>query len=230
MQKHNNYTDKKVYTAVLAAAMIAAGSMSAYAGNQGTNSGIWKDTESLVWEWENGRTEAYGNGSIFSDLYPEINDREYYLKELVRYPGEVNPARNSKGELKANLSENAVAKLQNFVNGFDWIHADEKTRLQYVHDRIANGEGSFNNNHYGSPDGTKNLPVLESGVGVCRDFAGEFKLLCRSVGLECEIYTPQYLHEACLVRIGNQWYATDPTSSLPLFSNMKTYPIDLGNE
>lgn len=43
-------------------------------------------------------------------------------------------------------------------------------------------------------------------------------------------YTPEYLHDACLVRIGTQWYATDPTSSLPLFSNAKTYPVDFETE
>lgn len=226
MQKEKNNTGKSGRTAVLAAAMIATGGLTAYAGNQGTNGGVWKDTESLVWEWQNGQRNTYGNGSVFSDQHPEISDREYYLREMVRYPGEKMVSLNSKGEPKANFSEAAVAELQKFVNGFDWIHADEKTRLQYVHDRIANGEGSFNKNHYGNPDRTKNLSVLESGVGVCSDFASEFKILCQSVGLECVTYTPQFLHEACLVKIGTQWYVTDPTSSLPLFSNAKTYPVD----
>ena len=174
--------------------------------------------------------ENFVNESVFSDQHPEINDREYYLREMVLYPEDSGEIFNAKGEPKANYSESAVAELKKFVNGFDWIHADEKTRLKYVHDRIANGEGGFNNNHYGNPDRTKNLPVLESGVGVCRDFATEFKILCQSVGLECVTYTPQFLHEACLVKIGIQWYATDPTSSLPLFSNSKTYPVDYETE
>lgn len=71
-----------------AAAMIAAGGFSAYAGNQGTHGGEWKDTESLRWEWQNGEMSFYGNGSIFSEQHPEISDPEYYLKEAVRYPGE----------------------------------------------------------------------------------------------------------------------------------------------
>ena len=89
---------------------------------------------------------------------------------------------------------------------------------------------SFNQNHYGSPEEAKDFPVLEGGIGVCRDFAKEFQFLCQIVGLECVTYTPEYLHDACLVRIGTQWYATDPTSSLPLFSNAKTYPVDFETE
>ncbi len=230
MSQNKKTTNKSVYTALLAAAMISTGGFSAYAGNQGTNGGVWKDTEYLRWEWNSGEISSYGNGTVFSEQNPEITDREYYLKELVRYPGEPNPAWNANGEPKANYSEASVEELRKFVNGFDWIHADEKTRLKYIHDRIANGEGSFNQNHYGSPDVTKNFPVLEGGSGLCQDFADEFQFLCRSLGLECVTYTPSYLHRACLVRIGEQWYSTDPTSSLPLFSNAKTYPVDFETE
>lgn len=230
MKQDKKITNKSGYTAMLAAAMIAAGGFSAYAGNQGAHGGAWKDTECLRWEWQNGKVSSFGNGSVFSEQHPAITDREYYLKELVRYPGETNPAWNAKGEPKANYSEASLEELRKFVNGVDWIHADEKTRLLYVHDRIANGEGGFNQNHYGSPDGTKNFPVLEGRMGVCRDFAEEFQFLCRLVGLECVTYTPEYLHDACMVRIGSQWYATDPTSSLPLFSNAKTYPVDFETE
>ena len=230
MRQDKKVTNKSGYTAMLTAAMIAAGGFSAYAGNRGTHGGEWKDTECLRWEWQNGEISSFGNGSVFSEQHPEITVREYYLKELVRYPGERNPAWNEKGEPKANYSDASVEELRRFVNGVDWIHADEKTRLLYVHDRIANGEGGFNQNHYGSPDGTKNFPVLEGGMGVCRDFAEEFQFLCRLVGLECVTYTPEYLHDACMVRIGGQWYATDPTSSLPLFSNVKTYPVDFETE
>ena len=230
MKQDKKTTNKSGCTAVLAAAMIAAGGFSAYAGNQGTHGGEWKDTESLRWEWQNGEMSFYGNGSIFSEQHPEISDPEYYLKEAVRYPGEANPGWNTKGEPKANYSWASVEELQKFVNSFDWIHLDEKTRLLYVHNRIANGEGGFNQNHYGSPEEAKDFPVLEGGVGVCRDFAEEFQFLCQIVGLECVTYTPEYLHDACLVRIGTQWYATDPTSSLPLFSNAKTYPVDFETE
>lgn len=230
MKQDKKTTNKSGCTAVLAAAMIVAGGFSAYAGNQGTHGGEWKDTESLRWEWQNGEMSFYGNGSIFSEQHPEISDPEYYLKEAVRYPGEANPGWNTKGEPKANYSWASVEELQKFVNSFDWIHLDEKTRLLYVHNRIANGEGGFNQNHYGSPEEAKDFPVLEGGVGVCRDFAEEFQFLCQIVGLECVTYTPEYLHDACLVRIGTQWYATDPTSSLPLFSNAKTYPVDFETE
>ena len=87
MKQDKKTTNKSGCTAVLAAAMIAAGGFSAYAGNQGTHGGEWKDTESLIWEWQNGEMSFYGNGSIFSEQHPEITDPEYYLKEAVRYPG-----------------------------------------------------------------------------------------------------------------------------------------------
>lgn len=87
MKQDKKTTNKSGCTAVLAAAMIAAGGFSAYAGNQGTHGGEWKDTESLRWEWQNGEMSFYGNGSIFSEQHPEISDPEYYLKEAVRYPG-----------------------------------------------------------------------------------------------------------------------------------------------
>lgn len=182
MKQDKKTTNKSGCTAVLAAAMITAGGFSAYAGNQGTHGGEWKDTESLIWEWQNGEMSFYGNGSIFSEQHPEITDPEYYLKEAVRYPGEANPGWNTKGEPKANYSWASLEELQKFVNSFDWLHSDEKTRLLYVHNRIANGEGGFNQNHYGSPEEAKDFPVLEGGVGVCRDFAEEFQFLCRIVG------------------------------------------------
>ena len=65
MKQDKKTTNKSGCTAVLAAAMIAAGGFSAYAGNQGTHGGEWKDTESLRWEWQNGEMSFYGNGSIF---------------------------------------------------------------------------------------------------------------------------------------------------------------------
>ena len=95
MKQDKKTTNKSGCTAVLAAAMIAAGGFSAYAGNQGTHGGEWKDTESLRWEWQNGEMSFYGNGSIFSEQHPEISDPEYYLKEAVRYPGEANPGWNT---------------------------------------------------------------------------------------------------------------------------------------
>lgn len=68
------------------------------------------------------------------------------------------------GEPKANYSWASVEELQKFVNSFDWIHLDEKTRLLYVHNRIANGEGGFNQNHYGSPEEAKDFPVLKEAL------------------------------------------------------------------
>ena len=53
MKQDKKTTNKSGCTAVLAAAMIAAGGFSAYAGNQGTHGGEGKDTERLRWECQN---------------------------------------------------------------------------------------------------------------------------------------------------------------------------------
>ncbi|WP_368373871.1 hypothetical protein, partial [[Clostridium] symbiosum] len=62
-----------------------------------------------------------------------------------------------------------------------------------------------------------------SRKGVCGDFSEEFQYLAKFVGLECEVYTPSYLHQACLLKINGQWFATDPTGTDPFLSNGKTY-------
>ena len=41
-----------------------------------------------------------------------------------------------------------------------------------------------------------------------------------------QVYTPSYLHQACLLKINGQWFATDPTGTEPFLSNGKTYPVD----
>ena len=146
-------------------------------------------------------------GFVFAAQHPEITDPEYFLQEAVNY----DPA--------------AVQELKRFVLSFDWIHADELTRAQMVHDRIANG---FHGNTYGSPEGS--FSVLLHGHGVCKDFAEEFMILGRLVGLDVVVYTSGELHEACLVRIGTEWYATDPTSTLPFLSEGKTVPVDFETE
>ena len=89
MKQDKKTTNKSGCTAVLAAAMIAAGGFSAYAGNQGTHGGEWKDTESLRWEWQNGEMSFYGNGSIFSEQHPEISGSPLSggSKSRVEYEG-----------------------------------------------------------------------------------------------------------------------------------------------
>ncbi len=215
---------KRLVACLLAAGMALSGAGTALAADY-INGGHFSDPNTLTWEWNDGTVVTFGRGPVFSDVHPEITDPEYYLKELTQYPGETGVVYNSQGNPKADYSDEAVAELQKFVNSFDWIHSDELTRAQMVHDRISNG---FSGNYYESPDGS--FSVLLKKHGVCADFADEFAILCRIVGLECETYSPSYLHRACLLKIGNQWYTTDPTQTVVFLSNSKTYPVDYETE
>lgn len=216
---------KRLVACLLAAGMALSGAGTALADNTYSNGGYFSDPNTLTWEWNDGTVVTYGRGPVFSDVHPEITDSEYYLKELTQYPGETGVVYNSQGNPKADYSDEAVAELQKFVNSFDWIHSDELTRAQMVHDRISNG---FSGNYYESPDGS--FSVLLKKHGVCADFSEEFAILCRIVGLECVTYTPSHLHQACLLKIGNQWYATDPTTTEIFLSNGKTHPVDYETE
>lgn len=217
---------KRLMACLLAAGMALSGTGTALADNTYSNGGYFSDPNTLTWEWNDGTVVTYGRGTVFSDVHPEITDPEYYLKELTQYPGETGVVYNSQGNPKANYSDEAVRELQKFVNSFDWIHSDELTRAETVFNRIANG---FSGNYY-KASMNPNWCVLLEGHGVCKDFAEEFATMCRIVGLECVTYTPSYLHEACLLKIGNQWYAVDPTSGAQFYSDITTHPVDYETE
>lgn len=172
------------------------------------NGGYCSDVNNLTWTFDDGTVITYGRGSRFCDMHSEITDPEYYLKAVSYYPDEV------------------FQELQKFVNSFDWIHSDELTRAIMVHNRIANG---YHGNVYASPENIS-FPVLMREKGQCRDFSSEFTDLAHFVGLECETYTPSYLHQACLIKINGQWFATDPTSGLPFLSNSNIHPVDYETE
>lgn len=217
---------KIMVTAVMAATLALGTVGSAMADGTAINGGKFIDFNNLTWEANDGTVTTYGRGTVFSDVHPEITDPEYFLRESVHYPEDVEPVvLNSQGQPKANYDQAAVAEMRKFVNSFDWIHSDELTRAQMVHDRIANGA---NGNFYQSD--RSSFCVLLKKHGVCGDFAEEFMILCKMVGLECVKYTPSELHAACLLKIGNQWFATDPTSADPFLSNAKTHPVDFETE
>ncbi len=195
--------------------------------NTGVNGGQFTDLTALTWTANDGTDIVYGRGPRFCDVHPEITDPEYYLKEAVLYPGEAVGAVNSQGQPKAQFSPEAVEELKRWLHSFDWLHADELTRATMVHDRISNG---YHGNVYEYPEPVNGFPVLVKGKGMCGDFSGEFQRMANYVGLECETYTPFYLHQACLLKINGQWFATDPTSNLPFLSNAKTYPVDYQTE
>lgn len=213
---------KGILAIAMAVVLTAALPFGAFAGigmrwvgedGTSTNGGYFSDTDNFTWTANDGTVSTYGRGQKFSDVRPDVTDPEYFLKE-------------------ANLLESGayapeiVAELRAFVNSFDWIHSDELTRANMVHDRISNGH---HGNVYKYPEGSW-YSVLMTGTGQCRDFSGEFKSLAKFVGLECEVYTPSDMHQACLIKISGQWFAIDPTASNPFFSNDKMHPVDYETE
>lgn len=219
----------KAAVAVIISAVIAAVPVTALAAG-GVDEGRFTDFNTLTWTTWDGVSTTYGRGPIFSDVHPEITDPEYYLKEAARYPGEGGDATvvyNSQGKPKSKYAAETVEELRKFVNSFDWIHSDELTRAIKVHDRIANG---FCGNVYAYPEDVNGFPLLVKGKGMCGEFSEEFMRLAQFVGLECEVYTPSYLHQACLIKISGQWFATDPTGPLEFLSNGVTHPVDYETE
>lgn len=218
---------KVLFTATLAMVLTVALPLTVMAKQDNkVNGGGFTNLETLTWTANDGTVTAYGRGPRFCDVYPEITDPEYFLKEMVRYQGEEVAPLNSKGQPKSDYGDEVLAELKVFVNSFDWIHADELTRANMVHDRVSNG---YHGNTYNSPQASS-FSVLLTGTGQCGDFSSEFQRLAKYVGLECEVYDPSYMHQACLIKISGQWFATDPTSSLPFLSNSKTHPVDYETE
>lgn len=216
-----------ITTTVLTTALLVATPLVAMAGqpNTGINGGQFTDFNTLTWTTNDGTDMTYGRGPVFSEVHPEITDPEYYLKNPVALTGD------DKGFYfnALNNPTEVVEELKAFVNSFDWIHSDELTRATMVHDRISNG---FHENVYAYPEtaNTGGFPLLMNGKGMCGEFSDEFMMLARFVGLECETYTPSYLHQACLIKISGQWFAMDPTKPDPFLSNSKTYPVDYETE
>lgn len=198
--------------------------------NPGIEEGHFSDFETLTWTTWDGVSTTYGRGPVFSDIHPEITDPEYFLKNKVYLTGKDDGIYiNVDAE---NNQDAVVIELKKFVNSFDWIHSDELTRATKVYERIANGQ---HGNVYASSESENagGFPLLINGKGQCRDFSDEFMKLARFVGLECETYEPFYMHQACLVKISGQWFATDPTggdAQLPFLSNAVTYPVDYETE
>ena len=218
---------------IMITTMLVSITVPAHAAISGTrfdNEGTWSDQNNLTWTFYKGESVTIGRGPVFSDVHPEITDPEYYLKEAVLYPGEASGTLNSSGQLKSNYSEGTLPLLQEFVNSFDWIHADELTRLQKVHDRIANGRNGNEDQHSGKTIPAVSFSVLQHKIGVCQDYAEEFKRLANYVGLECETYSSGPLHAACLVKINGQWLTVDPFIITSLYDNTVTIPVDFETE
>jgi len=190
--------------------------------------GTWSDTNNLTWTWwDTGESVVIGSGPKFSDVHPAITDPEYFLKENICYPGESVGTLNSQGQPKADYTEGTLPLLQEFVNGFDWIHSDEIARLKMVYGRLANGKNGNTTERGGA---LVSFSVLEDKKGNCGNYSSDFARLCNYVGLECVSYTPAYMHTACLVKINNQWITVDPYAGTGLFDNGLTVPVDFETE
>lgn len=220
-----------ITTTVLTTALLVVIPLVAMAGqpNTGINGGQFTDFNTLTWTNNDGTDMTYGRGPVFSEVHPEITDPEYYLKEYYLYPGD-DKTQNSKGEWKHNDPYNALEDLRNFVNSFDWIHADELTRAENVFKRIANGQNGNVYDTGGVSTYEGGYRILRTGIGICENFSDEFCGLAQFVGLECKTYTPSKAHQSCLLKINGQWFAVDPTSGTPMYSNNTTYPVDYETE
>ena len=210
----------KCVIAIITAIMLTMPSTIVMAGqpNTGINGGQFTDWNTLTWTANDGTETTFGRGPKFSDIHPDVTDPEYFLKGYYQQEGGYC---DSPYHREASTYNDPLAnELKAFVHSFDWLNSDELTRANMVHDRISNG---YHGNTY--EHSAEAFTVLMTGKGICGDFSEEFQYLAKFVGLECEVYTPSYLHQACLVKINGQWFATDPTSTLPFLSNAKTYPV-----
>ena len=214
-----------ITTTILTAALFVSTPLVTMAGqpNTGINGGQFTDWNTLTWTANDGTETTFGRGPKFSDIHPDVTDPEYFLKGYYQQKGGYwdSPYHRE----ASTYNEPLANELKAFVHSFDWLNSDELTRANMVHDRISNG---YHGNTY--EHSAEAFTVLMTGKGICGDFSEEFQYLAKFVGLECEVYTPSYLHQACLVKINGQWFATDPTSTLPFLSNAKTYPVDYETE
>lgn len=220
---------KKFTVGLLAAILTMVGAITAVAGTTENfiNGGWFSNWDTLTWTSNTGIVTTYGRGARFCDEHHEITDPEYFLKEEVLYPGEDENVLNRQGVIKSNYPEQSVNAVKEFLNSFDWIHSDELTRAEQVYRRIALG---YHGNEYGFGDSNTKFTVLETGKGICGNYAREYTMLAKSVGLECVVYQPSSNHEACLLKLNGAWFALDPTSGTPIYSNNTTYPVDFETE
>lgn len=196
-------------------------------GSRNDANGYWskRGDEGLEWTDWDGTVYAIGRGPKFSEVHPEITDAEYFLKQNINYPGD-QLGNKPDGTPKASYDEVSIGLLQEFVGSFDWINADEYTRVRKVYDTIARGR---NGNREGAGKGAS-FDVLQHKTGVCADYASDFQRLASYVGLECVYYSPSYLHAACLVKINGQWITVDPYMPNDFFDNTITMPVDFEAE
>ncbi len=194
---------------------------------RGIGNGQWNNQSDLAWVFDNGEVLRVGDGGMYEKRDAYSGDPEHLLKEYVRYPEEKIGTVGLFGNLKSNYTDNTLPLLQEFVNGSDWMNMSEIQRLNLVYNRIAMGK---NGNESSSEYVHVSMPVLEKGGGVCEDYAEEFELLAKIVGLECVTYQSEPFHVSNLVKIGEQWITVDPYLGTDLFDNKITVPVDYEKE
>ena len=226
---------KKWKTLALIGVMVVMNATNAFAfGSKPDEAarGTWSDKDNLTWTYwgsYGGESFVIGAGPRFCDVYPEITDPEYFLKENICYPGEPLGTLNSQGIAKADYTEGCLPLLQEFVNSFDWIHSDEITRLKTVHERIARGRNG-NGDQFSEGEFSASFNVLQNKKGNCGNYSWEFQKLCSYVGLECVSYSSSYMHTSNMVRINGQWITVDPYVLEDLFDNRMSVPVDFEAE
>lgn len=225
---------RKQLTAMICALLLAAsGSITAFAAplkHEYSKANDSRDPEQKVVREED--NDYMGTGYIYSDQHPDVTDPEYLIKKFYCYPGESDSQEVEEeykryteygrkipynSEYNASMKE-ALPLLQHFVRSFDWIHSDERTRYEEVFRTVGhyyNGntyEEAWAGGIWANPPQERFL-VLRQKRGVCQNFSDDFAALCNIVGLECVTYLYSVNHQANLVKIGDQWYAVDPTNA-----------------
>lgn len=224
---------KQILATTLIVATLFSAAAPAYAATFGSKvdaDGKWTDTTNLTWTFNSGEGITIGRGPTFTAAHPEITDPEYFIKEAVLYPGEADGTLNNSGQPKSNYTEGTLPLLQEFVHSFDWIHSDELTRLQKVHDRIANGRNGNKDQLSGEPISGVSFQILQGKIGNCGHYASDFQRLASYVGLECVQYSSGPMHTATLTKINGQWITVDPFRKEGLFNNTVTIPVDYETE
>lgn len=216
---------KKLTAMALSLVLAASCSITVFAANvNGTRSNVG-DTAGPDVAYDS----VMGTGYVYSDQHPDVTDPEFLIRKYYCYPGEPDSQeveeeyrRFTESDKKilynnpySDSMKEALPLLQQFVRSFDWIHSDENTRLKKAFDTIAcghNGNVYDDNGVWRAQNIDERFLVLRSKRGQCENFAKELVELCKVVGVECVTYQPYSKHLACLVKIGDQWYAVDPTT------------------
>ena len=161
-----------------------------------------------------------------------ITASEYYLWQYVYRPGEAyswTPAPD--GHLKSSYPED-LPGIQKFLKESDWIHKTEEQRFWLIYDRLSVGRHGNTGEAGQGGEKTYAFSVLNTGKGLCKNYAADIKRMAQFMGLEAVTYDHSYLHRSAMVKVNGQWMAVDgsidTTNGTP--AEKAVYPVDFDTE